>query len=171
MIRVTGKFYFKYYSDDYDNLRKEFCAVMSQLSSSNLQVNYNDKYVSVSNDTWSDMYDENYQIATDVAILIDESFYCIKYDEHEIKKFVKTYFEYNMIDCNFDYLYMEDEHIEAIGDGKERNTAYDNFCSGDTESKPINVKTPAKANKNGKEQVGSKRRIFILNEDSEKDEP
>lgn len=165
MIRVSGQFYFKFYGDDFNYFREIFRNTMARLSSVNLNIKYTNMYIS--NDSWSDMCDETYQAAVDINMHIDESFYCLEYDEHDIKKFVKRLMQYNIYDENITYLYVENMHIEAIYDGKKRNSMYDGLCRSDIEAKPINVKKPVQQNKHGNEQIGSKRRIFILGSDNE----
>lgn len=165
MIRVNGEFYFKYYGDDINSCRQEFGSIARRMSSHNLQIACNGLHVS--NDSWDDMYDETYQIAVNMTINIDESFYCLDYDEHDIKKFVQALMQYNLCDESFSYSYVEDIHIEAIYDGKKRNSMYDHLCKEDKEPKPINVKGLT-TNENGlKEHIGTKRRIVILKEDDE----
>lgn len=165
MIRVTSQFYFTYSGEDFGVLRDIFNEFTARTSNSSITIRCNN--LRVSEDGWHFLgYDESYYIIADMVIFIDESFYCIGYDEHEIKSFVKALLQYNLTDYGLTYSHMEDVHTEAIfEEGKKRNTSYDHLCNDNFESKPINVKTPAKKNKNFEEKMGSKRRIFILDGD------
>lgn len=164
MIKVSGQFFFSYCNDNSADIYRILMRFNEQCKREAVTSTF---YINNIKENWfpQSCQEKPYFVDVKMTLHIDESYYSLQYEEHEIKTFIKRYLKYNLDMYGLEFMYIEDIDIRADSFGVKRNNIYDNYCEIQSEHvKPIKqIKKNDQESTN--EKVGSKRRVYILDEE------
>lgn len=162
MIRVSGEFFFATNAFGQRNIEYELIRLCAQAERESIKIKF-DTNITVRDNIMSSF--GKYTVGVRMTLNIDESYYSINYDEHEISHFVKCYLERAEYCADLTYQYMHELNMDVIKDSKKRNDLYDSYCKIDgVGNNPLTPKTAPTKKAGIEEKVGKKRRIIVIEE-------
>ena len=159
MIRVSGEFFF---STNSHHIEFELSRLCEQAKRESIIIKF-DTNINIRDNIMSSY--ETYTIGVRMTLNIDDSYYSICYDEHEISHFIKCYLERAEYCTDLKYQYMHELIMDVIKDDKKRNDLYDDYCKIDGVGyNPLTPKSAPTKKTGIEEKVGKKRRIIVIEE-------